>query len=58
MKLCPLTATWSTLHDCKEDECAWWDEADQMCAVLAVSIKLTGLESYILHRLFPADHSD
>lgn len=37
-KLCPLTYTLREgCADCCESRCAWWIEADQKCAVPAIS---------------------
>ena len=29
--------------DCLKEECAWWDEHTQKCAVLTIAKKLAGL---------------
>jgi len=40
--------------DCLKEECAWWDEGRNRCAVLTVAEQLVGIGwslSYIEHKL-------
>ena len=52
MKICPLRSWPQGMVECCEDECAWWDDADELCAIMALSINLAGLENYVMNRLF------
>lgn len=38
-RICPIQTAVKETHyvDCDEDACAWYDEADKQCAVLAIS---------------------
>jgi hypothetical protein len=43
-KNCPMRAMLSYGQDkCEEGDCAWYDEADHQCAVLAITRHLYGI---------------
>ncbi len=33
--------------DCLKEECAWWDDLPQRCALLSIAAKLTSIEGNI-----------
>lgn len=39
-KICPFLSIVSDAERCVHDECAWWDDEAQVCAVLSGSLAL------------------
>lgn len=44
-KTCPLLLACNEMSLCQEDNCAWWNEADGLCAIWYLSeIPLVGFD--------------